>query len=55
MKNFTIEFITFSNGKDCKFAPVEGIQYGGSHFNYKNGNNEWHEHFGIKANLGFWL
>ncbi|GEM_PF-996359 len=38
-----------------KFTVSLGIQYGGSHFNYKNGNNEWHEHFGIKANLGFWL
>lgn len=32
-----------------------GIQYGGSHFNYKEKNSEWVEHFGIKVNLGFWL
>ena len=32
-----------------------GIQYGGSHFNYKTKDSEWHEHFGLKVNLGFWL
>jgi len=38
-----------------RFALSLGIQYGASNFNYKNKESEWLEHFGIKANLGFWL
>jgi hypothetical protein len=32
-----------------------GIQFGGSYFDFDDGQDGWEQHFGVKVNLGFWL
>jgi len=40
---------------DKRFSITLGLQLGGSHFNYSNKPNVWRQHFGFKANIGFWF
>ncbi len=38
-----------------RFTLSIGVQFGGSYFAYDDRANEWHNHFGPKINLGWWL
>lgn len=38
-----------------KFTLSLGLQFGGSYFSYDTEPNVWHNHFGFKINLGWWL
>ena len=40
---------------DKRFTASLGLQLGGSYFVYDELDPKWTNHFGIKANLGFWL
>jgi len=38
-----------------RFTLTLGLQLGGSYFIYDDSDPEWRNHFGFKANLGFWV
>jgi hypothetical protein len=40
---------------DNRLAMTFGVQYGGTYFNYDDGQSNWGNHFGIKIIIGKWF